>query len=72
MDVEYAVDGLKIVEFNAYGKKGTTGAVLFDWAEDSDILNKSDPINVIVRYQKNDEIEEVSYDVYSRFKDIQE
>lgn len=24
-------DNLYIVEFNAYGKKGTTGALLFDW-----------------------------------------
>eukprot|EP01080_Neovahlkampfia_damariscottae_P011120 gene11120-3939_t len=47
---------VNIVEFNAYGKKGTTGAVLFDWNKDEEILENKSPKNVCVRYLKNDVI----------------
>jgi hypothetical protein len=43
-----------LVEFNAYGKKGTTSAVLFSWVEDEKILLNNSPTNVCVRYLKND------------------
>jgi hypothetical protein len=43
-----------LVEFNAYGKKGTTSAVLFNWVEDEKILLNNSPTNVCVRYLKND------------------
>lgn len=49
-------DSLYIVEFNAYGKKGTTGAVLFDWEKDEKILLDENREKICVRYQKGDDI----------------
>ena len=40
MDVEISVESnsVYIIEFNPYGKNGTTSPVLFDWIKDEDIL----------------------------------
>ena len=53
IDLEVGIQ-VNLVEFNAYGKKGTTGAVLFDWTKDESILLNESPKNVCVRYLKND------------------
>jgi hypothetical protein len=39
MDIEIMNDGgIKLIELNPFGREGSTGAMLFDWEKDNDIL----------------------------------
>lgn len=38
-----------LIEFNPYGKEGSTGAILFDWERDKDILFSTSQ-RIVLRY----------------------
>ncbi len=47
-----------LIEFNPYGKKGSTGAILFDWEKDKDILF-STANQIVLRYD-TDKLKEIT------------
>lgn len=40
----------ELIEFNPYGEKGSTSAVLFHWVDDEDILFNDEPKYIVLRY----------------------
>jgi hypothetical protein len=53
----------KLIEFNPYGKEGSTGAILFDWVDDTDILFNDDSKDVTLRYTYFGRVREVKFDI---------
>jgi hypothetical protein len=54
IDIEIDEENIHIIEFNPYGKDGTTSASLFNWTKDEKILLNEDPKDICVRFHKND------------------
>ena len=48
-----------LIEFNPYGNKGSTSAILFDWDKDSKILNCKNDF-IVLRYSR-DKSKDITY-----------